>query len=199
MVKIRKLNKNAKGYIKETIFNKTYLARKFCKCLTYEEQEQEILRGKSLERELAEINSDDDVKEMYENYHFNKICVFLTTTKKEISLRINKCEATIKDLSKTILSLGPATQQEAIGICEFIHDEYSKLKRTLKDVKKEYMDAKDEVEIEKNKLASLPLQESKRKRDEKYKELRISRSELRRQIQEEPSIQFSYRVIVLHL
>ena len=46
------------------------------------------------------------------------------------------------------------------------------------------MDAKDEVEIEKNKLASLPLQESKRKRDEKYEELRISRSDLRRQIQD---------------
>ena len=73
-------------------------------------------------------------------------------------------EATINGLSKTILSLGPATQQEAIGICEFIHDEYSKLKRTLKDVKKEFIDAKDEVEIEKNKLASLPLQESKRKK-----------------------------------
>ena len=47
--------KMLKRYIKETIFNKTYLDRKFCKCLTYEEQEQEILRGKSLERELAEI------------------------------------------------------------------------------------------------------------------------------------------------
>ena len=45
--------KKLKRYIKHTVSEKTYLDRKFTRALTYEEQEQEVLNGNSLERELA--------------------------------------------------------------------------------------------------------------------------------------------------
>eukprot|EP00943_MAST-04B_sp_MAST-4B-sp1_P009040 g9040.t1 len=135
--------KKLKRYIKHTIFQKTYLDRKFTKALTYEEQEQEILKGNSLERDLAGLLSEEAVEKLYHKYRFDQICVYLTTTKKEISSKINACEKGMKDLKDAIFALGPATQQEAISMCEFVHDEYNKMKRTLDDVTDEWKQARD--------------------------------------------------------
>ena len=135
--------KKLKRYIKHTVSEKTYLDRKFTRALTYEEQEQEVLNGNSLERELAEIMSEENLRKMHHNYRFDQICIYLTTTKNEINSKINICEKGIKELNDATFALGPATQQEAISICEFVHDEYNKMKRTLQDVKEEWKSARD--------------------------------------------------------
>eukprot|EP00942_MAST-04A_sp_MAST-4A-sp1_P014018 g14018.t1 len=103
--------KKLKRYIKHTVSEKTYLDRKFTRALTYEEQEQEVLNGNSLERELAEIMSEENLRKMHHNYRFDQICIYLTTTKNEINSKINICEKGIKELNDATFALGPATQQ----------------------------------------------------------------------------------------
>ena len=90
------------------------------------------MNGNSLERELAEIMSEENLRKMHHNYRFDQICIYLTTTKNEINSKINICEKGIKELNDATFALGPATQQEAISICEFVHDEYNKMKRLCK-------------------------------------------------------------------
>jgi hypothetical protein len=132
---------NLRRYIKETLNEKTYNARKFLNNLSYEEREEQILRNESVELDKADVHSPLSLEIFYSKYGFNKIQVFLSTSINEIGKEIFSSEAKIKSLSKNVHALGPSSQQEAITVCSLVQQKFNEMKRTLDDVKSDYDNA----------------------------------------------------------